>query len=75
MFQILEIIGIKLGKETIYCFIFSLVLPIIWILLSISVVLTLPVHEGGGGAGMTPQRFFEDNSAQNEPKLAKFWVI
>ena len=30
--------------------------------------LTLPVRKG---VGMTPQWFFENNSAQNEPKLAK----
>ena len=34
--------------------------------------LTLPVRRG---VGMTPQRFFEDNSAQNELKLAKFLLI
>ena len=35
-------------------------------------LLTLPVQRG---VGMTPQRFFEDNSAQNKPKLAKFLLI
>ena len=46
--------------------------------LALSVVLsylTLSVRGGGGAGGMTPQRFFEDNSAQNEPKLAKFLLI
>ena len=33
---------------------------------------TLPVRRG---VGMNPQRFFEDNSAQDEPKLAKFLPI
>ena len=33
--------------------------------------LILPVRRGG----MTPQRFFKHNSAQNEPKLAKFLLI
>ena len=28
-----------------------------------------------GGLGWPPQRFFEDNSAQNEPKLAIFLLI
>ena len=35
-------------------------------------ILTLPVGMGGW---MTSQRFFEDNSVQNEPKLAKFLPI
>ena len=28
-----------------------------------------------GWVGMTPQRFFKDNSAQNDPKLAKLLPI
>ena len=34
--------------------------------------INLPVRRG---VGMTPQRFFSHNSAQNEPKLAKFLLI
>ena len=35
--------------------------------------LTLPVRRGG--VGMTSSTVYEDNSAPNEPKLAKFLLI
>ena len=52
MFQILEIAEINVRQKTNYCLNFSLVFPIIWILINISVVIIQRMQEGNNSLGM-----------------------
>ena len=52
MFQILEITEIKVGQKTNYYLNFSLVFPMIRILINISVVIISRMQEGNKSLGM-----------------------